>query len=736
MARDMDEASEISYKDVMPDLVDLEEVKYELLIRGIEGISSSSEMRRAFRNFLSRDQDPETSVIQAVPADMNRDTEYRNILELLDGIKEELANKPEDEHTKRRAASRLALLRIRTVRNARYDTGGTNRFEKLEDEIIERYSSLSYPRLDRMMTRLAMTEEPDEQTPRYSPSQAEGAVGGGSGQQRKDTLKPVSNLPNLDQWSTVGGFDSTDAQSLNVRRSLGIDPGERRPPMPSISITDASNAFSDNFGNSSRSDETRMNGKDRNHFDPLPGTNRFGNFSRDNFIGRGPDLVSTLDALQERYRQTGAIPRTTRVTDVLPTPPRQETYHPSRTQNAAPIVMDRERTTPLSSLGRSSTEREGSQLNLSQMKELYEMLGQMLMTRDSSGPGRVFGGPRSRENSPDRRNPNQSAGEWTQPPRANPARLTPRVRFSSESEWGDQTTPRSTNRAGAYNPPQTPVSKWKITKFTGNEDDLPRFISTVTQYAIAEGASKEEVFRNRVHLLAGDAADFVALSTHIHDWDDLVEELTRYCLGSTSDTDLLRRIERKRQGTESCAVYCTRMELMFRSLRQPLPEQEKVDIIIRGMKPEIRQSLAGIVLIRDVHELQLAAQRVEKLLFFADRGHHHAIAAISPNADATSEKPNRFSNQGGRNFSVPSPNPRGGRQSPRPFNEPRGRNPPNPQNKEPNRENQCFRCGLVGHYGRQCNVVTNSPVCYGCGEPGVVKPNCPNCSGNGPRQGQ
>ena len=87
------------------------------------------------------------------------------------------------------------------------------------------------------------------------------------------------------------------------------------------------------------------------------------------------------------------------------------------------------------------------------------------------------------------------------------------------------------------------------------------------QFPLAEGATTEDLFRNRIHLFSGDAADFVALTPTLHDWDQLVSEVTRWVRGSNSDYDRLRMIETKKQGrTESSAVYILRMELLFRSL--------------------------------------------------------------------------------------------------------------------------------------------------------------------------
>lgn len=159
-----------------------------------------------------------------------------------------------------------------------------------------------------------------------------------------------------------------------------------------------------------------------------------------------------------------------------------------------------------------------------------------------------------------------------------------------------------------------PVSKWKIEKFSGKEDELPRFLSTVRQFAMAEGTSEDELFRSRIHLFTGDAADFVATASDVNSWSELVRELTRYCLGSCSDSDVIRKIERRVQKDESCAVYLTRMDLMFGILANQLSEEEKVDIAIRGMRFSVRQALAGSIGLNRLSDLKIAAQRAERLL--------------------------------------------------------------------------------------------------------------------------
>lgn len=127
-----------------------------------------------------------------------------------------------------------------------------------------------------------------------------------------------------------------------------------------------------------------------------------------------------------------------------------------------------------------------------------------------------------------------------------------------------------------------------------------------------DGLSKQELFYHRRYLFTGDASDFLSTADHIRTWDQLILELTRYCLGATTDRDTLRKIEHKRQGNENAGVFCTRMQIFFQGLQRQLEEQEMVDIIIEGLRPDIRQAVAGVVGINNVHELRKVAQKAER----------------------------------------------------------------------------------------------------------------------------
>lgn len=125
---------------------------------------------------------------------------------------------------------------------------------------------------------------------------------------------------------------------------------------------------------------------------------------------------------------------------------------------------------------------------------------------------------------------------------------------------------------------------------------------------MAAGASKTDLFWNRIHLFTGVALNIVALNKNSKNWEELVDEITMFCMGSTSDCDLLRTIqERKQEVEENFAVYITQMEMMFQGLRHPLPKVDICDIVIRGLRAPIMNALAGNNQLRTLHELRSAA---------------------------------------------------------------------------------------------------------------------------------
>ena len=166
-----------------------------------------------------------------------------------------------------------------------------------------------------------------------------------------------------------------------------------------------------------------------------------------------------------------------------------------------------------------------------------------------------------------------------------------------------------------WDPPRggLPIHKWRDVQYDGSAESLSRFLLRIKQYAEAEGATEAELFRNRVHLFTGKAADWLATRPDLSSWKELTKELVEYIRDTTSDLGRLNRIREIRQGTEPTNTYITRCELAIQELSMVLTDTERIDLVIAGMRLELRKALAANIGIRTISQLREAARRVERL---------------------------------------------------------------------------------------------------------------------------
>lgn len=278
------------------------------------------------------------------------------------------------------------------------------------------------------------------------------------------------------------------------------------------------------------------------------------------------------------------------------------------------------------------------------------------------------------------------------------------------------------------------VAKWDV-KFNGLTD--PRsFLDRVEDLRRADGVSSAKLLNSAARLFTDQALVwFRSIRSKVTSWSELTKLLLLDFSAADYDFKLRNEICLRTQGAdEPLHIYFSIMRCMFDRLHKQLPEEEKLDILKRNIRPFYSQQLA-LVEVTSIDDLEKKCKVIEVT-------RQRCVDFSEPEKQKfsvlTSEflyKPKRASptvatvrtNQGST----------GGQVNSSKFNQPKSTSNNN-YHRMSNTADQttenfrvastrkiCYKCGKTNHDFSKCTDRKNK-CCYLCGKLGHFSKQCPD----------
>lgn len=283
---------------------------------------------------------------------------------------------------------------------------------------------------------------------------------------------------------------------------------------------------------------------------------------------------------------------------------------------------------------------------------------------------------------------------------------------SSDDEGGSSTKTRPVIREIVYKTEKSFNINSLNLKYKG--DTCVRiFLTRLEELRVARRIPEKQIYHGFPEILDGPALSwFRSNRANLLSYLDVVKALKEDFDIPDLDYLLLQEIRARTQAkNETIVFYVSTVLGMFARLSQDLPEEEKLDILLRNIRPEYSKELA-LYDVTSIQQLKAYCKRLELAKVKADK-------FCEP---SSSHGRNYSSNS----LSFPKQNERNV------FNSTRL----NPNSKsfvssveQPSSKQPCFRCGLSNHSTGTCRK-SRDIVCFRCGEKGVRTPDCPKCSKN------
>lgn len=275
---------------------------------------------------------------------------------------------------------------------------------------------------------------------------------------------------------------------------------------------------------------------------------------------------------------------------------------------------------------------------------------------------------------------------------------------SASEHEEDGNTSHCHNQTVIYTPEKSYNLNSLNLKFKG-DTCVRAFLTRLQELYVARKIPKEYVFKGFPDLVEGPALYWYRANKHkFSQLDELLSALQSDFDLPDFDYRLLQEIRSRTQAKdETLVVFLSTVIGMMSRLSTQLPESEKLDIVLRNIRPEYSRELALI----DVQSIDHLQELGKKLELCKAR-----IANFSePSVSKDSVAPDF-------NYKIKPPT------SHVKTSSIQSDTTPKPNNAV---SRFCLRCGMSNHpTSRCCN--SREIMCFKCGLPRVKTPDCPRCN--------
>lgn len=323
-----------------------------------------------------------------------------------------------------------------------------------------------------------------------------------------------------------------------------------------------------------------------------------------------------------------------------------------------------------------------------------------------------------------------------------PLPLTPAQCLPALPPYSIGSPPVSTAQAASHMiSSPNPLHVFKdLRKYSFNGKSCPRsFLQKLNEYCICRGLNKDLLISQAYELFTDNALHwfrYVYGQNPNLTWDELSQLLIQNFSEYDYDYKLLEAIKTRTQGRdEPIIIYISIISGMFSRLSKKLSEADKLEIILRNIRP----CYSVFVALKDIVSIESLVATCQNYERFMDRDkqfkepvslQHPLTAEFNYKYSVSNSTSSQNSTSVSNSTSKPSPNP----QTPTSFN--KFRSGPSYNSGQVNALNQpklpdqnifCYRCRIHGHNLMTCTQ-PHFLICFKCGLKGYKLTDCPKCN--------